>query len=101
MKLNQKNNFMNDLNPSRKPVARTRSGGLLALMLTWPVCLALATPLRADNPPTFIWVNGGSSGTAGTDNSDRVAKKSPLTAATTSMWRTALILASCSKVPTY
>ena len=53
-KLNQIDNFMNDLNPSRKPAAWTRSGGLLALMLLADLP-GLLTPLRADNPPTFLF----------------------------------------------
>ncbi len=45
---------MNHLNLSRNLTARPRAGGLLALFLLagW---LALVTPLRADNPPTFVF----------------------------------------------
>jgi DNA-binding beta-propeller fold protein YncE len=45
---------MNDLNRSRKPAARTRSGGLSALFLMAGL-LAMVTPLRADNPPTYLF----------------------------------------------
>jgi DNA-binding beta-propeller fold protein YncE len=51
---------MNDLNPSRKPAGRTRPGGFLALFLLAGLP-AMVTPLRADNPPTFLfqWGSGG------------------------------------------
>src|SRR5665213_868731 len=60
-KLNQKNNFMNDLNPSRKLAARPRAGCFLSLFLLAGLP-ALVTPLRADNPPTFLfqWGSQGS-----------------------------------------
>jgi hypothetical protein len=45
---------MNTLNPSRKPAARTRSGGLLALFRLVGL-LATVLPLRADNPPAFLF----------------------------------------------
>src|SRR5665213_1481435 len=60
-KLNQKNNFMNDLNPSRKLAARPRAGCFLSLFLLAGLP-ALVTPLRADNPPTYLfqWGSQGS-----------------------------------------
>src|ERR1039457_2438658 len=52
---------MNDLNPSRKLAARPHANWFLALFLMagWP---ALVTPLRADNPPTYLfqWGSAGS-----------------------------------------
>ena len=56
-KLNQKDNFMNDLNPSRKPAARTRSGGLLALFLLAglpAMNVTQAAGLAATNTPAAI-----------------------------------------------
>jgi DNA-binding beta-propeller fold protein YncE len=52
---------MNELKPSRTPAARVRSGSLLALFLLAGLP-ALVTPLRADNPPTFLfqWGSQGS-----------------------------------------
>jgi DNA-binding beta-propeller fold protein YncE len=61
-KLNQKkNNLMNVLNPSRKPAARSCAGCWPALFLLAGM-LATALPLRADNPPTYLfqWGSGGS-----------------------------------------
>jgi DNA-binding beta-propeller fold protein YncE len=45
---------MNNLNPSRKPAARPRAGcfSVLFLLAGW---LAVVTPLRADNPPTYLY----------------------------------------------
>jgi 6-bladed beta-propeller/NHL repeat len=45
---------MNELNPSRKPAARTRSGSLLALFLLagW---LDVAPPLHAQLPPIYLF----------------------------------------------
>jgi DNA-binding beta-propeller fold protein YncE len=45
---------MNDLNPSRKLAARPRAGCSLALFLLAGL-LAVVTPLRADNPPTYLF----------------------------------------------
>ena len=56
-KLNQKDNFMNDLNPSRKPAARTWSGGLLALFLLTglpAINVTEAAGLAATNTPAAI-----------------------------------------------
>jgi DNA-binding beta-propeller fold protein YncE len=51
---------MNDLNPSRKLAARPRAGCFLTLFLLAGL-LAAVTPLRADNPPTYLfqWGNYG------------------------------------------
>ena len=56
---------MNDLNPSQKPVARPRADVLFArhgvasvrsriILILLAGLLALVTPLRADNPPTYL-----------------------------------------------
>jgi len=52
---------MNKLNPSRKLAARPRAGCFLTLFLLAGLP-ALVTPLRADNPPTFLfqWGSQGS-----------------------------------------
>jgi DNA-binding beta-propeller fold protein YncE len=50
---------MNDLNPSRKLTAWARAGVYLFLLAD---LLAVATPLRADNPPAFLF-QWGSQGT--------------------------------------
>ena len=52
---------MNDLNLFKKTAARTRSSGLLALFLMAGLP-AMVTPLRADNPPTYL-LQWGSQGT--------------------------------------
>ncbi len=65
MKLKLEGNIMNDLNNSRNLAARSGAGWfracrgvasarswILLLLVGW---LALVTPLRADNPPTFLF----------------------------------------------
>src|SRR5665213_2358713 len=57
-KLNQKSNIMNKLNPSRKLAVRPWTGCFLALLVLADL-LAVVTPLRADNPPTYLFQWGG------------------------------------------
>src|SRR5271170_512543 len=45
---------MSDLSPSRKLAARPRTGSLIAPLLLAGL-LALVTPLRAQNPPTYLF----------------------------------------------
>jgi len=45
---------MNDLNPSRELATRLRAGDFL-ILLVMAGLLALVTPLRADNPPTYLF----------------------------------------------
>jgi DNA-binding beta-propeller fold protein YncE len=54
MKIDRKTNIMKTLNPSRNLTARPRAGWLPVLLLLagW---LALVTPLRAENPPTYLF----------------------------------------------
>jgi hypothetical protein len=48
------NKIMNDLNLSRNQAVRPRANWFLALFLLAGL-LALVTPLRAQNPPTFVF----------------------------------------------
>ena len=45
---------MNDLNSSRNLAARPHAGCFLAVFLSAGL-LAVVTPLRADNPPTYLF----------------------------------------------
>ena len=51
--MNQKDNFMNDLNFSRKPAARMRPGGLLALFLLAGLLTARAQPIMTQDLHVF------------------------------------------------
>ena len=54
MKFNRKSTFMIDQNHSRKLAARPRVG-LFSVLILLAGLLALVTPLRADNPPAYLF----------------------------------------------
>jgi hypothetical protein len=64
MKFNRKGAIMIDLKPSRNLAARRRAGCYLFLLAG---LLAVMTPLRADNPPTYLFEIDASAVSGGFD----------------------------------